>query len=600
MQMPMQQQTQQMSVFIQGMQQLFFKPVRYEIPALQRRYVWNQEEQWEPLWDDVVNKAESYLEGEASAHFLGAIVIQAQQSQFNRRESWAVVDGQQRLTTMQLLLDAAQEVFARREYKDNAQRLSDLVLNRETYGGGGDVFKIVPTLNDRQAFQQAMDNELPNDVFEDSRIVQAHEFFKDQIGHWLDDRSDQSDQPDQGDQKVDALEFTLTHLLQIVVIALSSSEAAHVIFETLNARGTPLLESDMVKNMVIQEFGITDEADETKVWEFSNNWWQTEITQGRLVRPRVDVLLNYWLVIRKKNDVAANQVFYTFRNEFNESGESIADITADIARMGKAYRKLEEARIEGLETFLYRRRVMQAGTLNPPLLWLLSREVPHEQMRKAILALESFLVRRMVCGMITREYSGLFIEMVDALDKAGVEHAGEAVVEFLKRQGAYARQWPDNGQFEWAFRHRKVYGPMTQGRIRIVLEGIEEELRRDWAEDSSVPKWLAIEHIMPQGWQQNWKLPDDVEDEAPATDARNYIIHTLGNLTLTSKKLNSRLSNAPWDRKQEVLGEHSVLRLNRTLLTDAPDVWDEAAIDERARLLCATAIRVWPHADGIA
>ena len=599
MQMPMQQQTQQqMSVFIQGMQQLFFKPVRYEIPALQRRYVWNQVDQWEPLWNDVADKTENYLAyGRASAHFLGAIVIQDQPTQFDRPEAWTVVDGQQRLTTMQLLLDAAQEVFARRGYKINAQRLSKLVLNDEIYGGD-DVFKISPTLNDRQAFQQAMDNELENDVFESSSIVQAHEFFKDQIRDWLDER------PDQADQRVAALESTLTYLLQIVVITISSSEVAHVVFETLNARGTPLLESDMVKNFVMQEAGITDEADETKVWEFSGDWWQHEVTQGRLVRPRVDVLLNYWLVIRKKNDVASNQIFYTFRNEFNEfkeSGGSIDDITADIARVGKAYRKLEEAGIEGLETFLYRRRVMQAGVLNLPLLWLLSREVPHQQMKKAILALESFLVRRMVCGMTTSDYNRLFIGLVGELDKTEVDQAGEVVVEFLKRQETWTRQWPSNGQFEWAFRERKVYGPMTQGRIRIVLEGIEEELRRNWAEDPSVPKGrLAIEHIMPQKWHQNWKLPDDVDDDAQATDARDRIIHTLGNLTLTSKKLNSSLSNAPWSKKREGLSEHSVLRLNRTLLNEAPDVWDEAAIEERARRLCATAIRVWPHADGIA
>ena len=593
MQMPMQQQ---MEVNIWGMRELFNKPVRYEIPTLQRRYVWDQGEQWEPLWNDVVNTTGNYLSRRerASAHFLGAIVIQSQPNQLNKRPSWTVVDGQQRLTTMQLLLDAAQEVFQNRGYKGNAQRLSGFVLNYENDGYDDDnVFKVMPTSNDRHAFQQAMDNELENAVFEDSRIVQAHDFFKCQIGHWLDDH------PDQGDQRVDALEWTLTHLLQIVVIALGSSEAAHVIFETLNARGTPLLESDMVKNLVIQKFGITDEADENEVWEFSSDWWQTEITQGRLFRPRVDVLLNYWLVIRKKEEVAGNEIFSTFRKEFNKSGESIAEFTADITRVGKAYRELEETGIDGLETFLYRRGVMQAGALNPPLLWLISREVPSHQMRMAILALESFLVRRMVCGMNTSDYNRLFIGMVNELDKAGVEKAGEAVVAFLKRQDAPARQWPDNGEFEDAFIQRRAYGRMSQGRIRIVLEGIEEELRRNWAEDSNVPSGLAIEHIMPQGWHQNWKLPDDVEDEAQATTTRNRIIHTLGNLTLTSKKLNSSLSNAPWDKKREVLGEHSVLRLNRTLLNEAPDAWDEAAIEDRARRLCATAIKVWPHADGI-
>ena len=596
----MQQQQQQMTVSILDMQHLFSMPVRYDIPALQRRYTWTQEDQWEPLWADVISKVEIYLDssGRASAHFLGAIVLQNQPQPPGMFTVWTVVDGQQRLTTTQLLLDAAQEVFESRGYGENAGRLSHLVLNQKLYRGNDPdrEFKILPTRNDRQAFQQAMNNELPSDIYEESRIVQAHEFFKAQLNDWFEEC------PDENDERVNALETVLTSLLKMVVIALGNDDDAHLIFETLNARGTPLLESDMVKNLMLQEASKVDITDESEVWgEFGSDWWIAEITQGRLTRPRVDVLLNYWLVMRKKDDVPANRVFRSFRDEYNESGASVESTAADIARVGKAYRALEDTGIKGMETFLYRRRVMQAGAPNPALLWLLSSDVPQCQIDKAVLAIESFLVRRMICGWTTSDYNRLFIGLVAALEQREVEQAGDAVVEYLSSQDAHARKWPNDHELERAFVERKVYGPMTQGRLRIVLEGIEEGLRTDKAEDRNVRRDppLTIEHVMPQAWRNNWQLPNDVEDYAQSERERDHIVHTIGNLTLVDGSLNSTMSNGPWGDKRAELGKHSVLFLNKTLRDDAPDVWDEAAIKERAKQLCSAAAKVWPHADGI-
>lgn len=594
------QQQQQMSVAILNMEEVFHMPVRYDIPALQRRYTWTREEQWEPMWDDVTSKVETCLGNEKGTptHFLGAIVIQSQPQAVGRLSVWTVVDGQQRLTTIQLLLDAAQEVFESRGYCENAERLSDLVLNQKRYRGNDPnrKFKILPTVYDRQAFRQAMSNELPSDIYEESRIVQAHEFFKAQLNDWFEEY------PDEDDARIEALETVLTSFLKMVVIQLGNADDAHLIFETLNARGTPLLESDMVKNLMLQEAGYAGITDDTKVWgELGSDWWIAEITQGRLTRPRVDVLLNYWLVMRKKDDVPANRVFRTFSDEYRESGDSIEAIAAHIARVGKAYRALEDTGIDGLETFLYRRKVMQAGAPNPALLWLLSSDVPQCQIDKAVLAIESFLVRRMICGWTTSDYNRLFIGLVSALEQKGAEQAGGAVVEYLSNQDAHARKWPNAHELERAFVERKVYGPMTQGRLRMVLEGIEEGLRTDKAEDRNVRRDppLTIEHVMPQAWSDNWQLPVEVEDPAQAKRDRDHIVHTIGNLTLVTKRLNSTLSNAPWQDKRETLGDHSVLFLNKTLLDDAPDVWDEAAIETRAKQLCAAAAKVWPHADGI-
>ena len=131
---------------------MFRKTVRYDVPEFQRRYVWGLERQWEPFWEDVREKAELILEERRdSPHFLGAIVLQQVATRSDEFEARLVVDGQQRLTTLQLLLDAVQEVFADREIEKPARRLSRLVLNDEDDldGDASKVFKVWPTLNDR-------------------------------------------------------------------------------------------------------------------------------------------------------------------------------------------------------------------------------------------------------------------------------------------------------------------------------------------------------------------------------------------------------------------------------------------------------------------
>ena len=237
-------------------QRLFVQPVRYEIPAFQRRYVWTQEEQWEPLWDDVEELAQSIKEdGQTEPHFMGAVVLQQTQFATATIERRIVVDGQQRLTTIQLLIDAVQEVLEDRGHSGPAKRLSALVSNGEEYRDGNQdhAFKVWPTAVDRIAFRHAMSNELSATDYAASRIVQAHEYFKGQAEQWLDRFPRQSGEHETA---ASALEAAVSRSLEIVVIDLGESDNPHVIFETLNARGTPLLQSDMVKNKVLQDAGI--------------------------------------------------------------------------------------------------------------------------------------------------------------------------------------------------------------------------------------------------------------------------------------------------------------------------------------------------------
>ena len=242
---------------------------------------------------------------------------------------------------------------------------------------------------------------------------------------------------------------------------------------------------------------------------------------------------------------------------------------------------------------------MNAGVTTPVLLWLLSHEVENHRLANSLKALESFLVRRMVCCLSTRGYGRLFVALIEDLGKSGQDRADESVVEFFARQESPSNRWPNDQEILSQFVEAPLYWWLTRGRLKLVLEGIESELRTSKAETDSVPQGLHIEHILPQSWHENWPLPSHLlpEDRETTTVERNRVIHSIGNLTLVNKPLNSSLSNARWDHKRKSLGDHSVLFLNKSLLDNAPDVWNESAISERARHLHKIAVEVWPHAN---
>lgn len=512
-----------------------------------------------------------------------------------------MVDGQQRLTTLQLLIDAIQEVLEERGQSDPAMRLAKLVANDKVYRSEPDhAFKVWPTAVDRDAFRHAMRNDLSATDYAASRIVQAHEYFKGQAGQWLDRF------PDEGEKsKKDAalaLESAVSVNLAIVVIDLGKADDPHVIFETLNARGTPLLQSDMVKNKILHETGIGGRDDdseaseeEERIWPFGEDWWTEVVGRGRQKRPRIDQYLNHWLTLRNLAEMKQHDEFRAFEKYAEE--RTIQVVAEDLGEIGRIYRDVEEVRRPDIARFLERRNVMTVGQVTPLLLWLLSADVPTARLANCLLALESFLVRRVVCRYSARSYGDLFVRLVAKL--AGAEdsanNADRILVSFLGEQTAQAALWPGDEELRERFMTDPLYGRLSHDRLVMVLTGIEEELRTNKAESREVPDRLHIEHVMPQAWHSNWPLPDDVAGDGEAVAKRDRVIHTIGNLTLVNKRLNSAMSNAPWDRKRKTLANHSVLFLNKRLVNEGPKIWDEEAIKMRARWLHERAVKIWPH-----
>ena len=229
--------------------------------------------------------------------------------------------------------------------------------------------------------------------------------------------------------------------------------------------------------------------------------------------------------------------------------------------------------------------------ITPVLLLLLSTE---EATRiKAFAALESFLVRRMICRRTTKDYNRLVLELANRLQESGLDTADAVTAGFLREQMADARVWPSDQEVAHAMDTSPLYRLLTRGRLRLVLEGAERRLRSPGkSEQTDVPKNLTIEHLMPTGWRkEEWPLPEGVDTDA-ATYERNMLIHSIGNLTLATQRLNSSMSNAPWKSKRDELQEHSVLLLNNELLTRP--TWDEETIQSRSRRVAELVSARWP------
>ena len=577
---------------------LFQKDIRYTVPAFQRRYVWTLDDQWEPLWEDVRNTAEDYLEKldhsngdgikaeqETVRHFLGAVVVQQVNTATRDVERREVIDGQQKLTTLQLLLDAIQYVCEEHKTRGVATRLSKLVTNDESLVGDGDnIFKLWPTTHDREAFRHAMHNGLATDDYEQSLIVQAHEYFQLQARHWIGGNTEAFQ------VRAEALETAVTGMLQMVVIDLGPEDDPHVIFETLNARGTPLLESDLIKNYVSSKSG------QDNIWgNLDHNWWRQDFRQGRLLRPRIDALLDYWLEARTLDDVSAGKVFNVFRKV--SADRPIEDVVSEVNNDLSNYRCYEEGPRGHVENvFHYRASVMQMGAFTPALLTILSK--PDATRCGALRVLESFLIRRMVCRSTTKDYNRLALDLIREFNRCGPEDADRIMVRFLSDQTADSRMWPTNNDLENALCTLPLYRLLTKGRLRLILEGVEEQYRKtSLAEETEVPKNLTIEHVLPQSWEAHWPLPTKL-DEEEARQERNRLLHTIGNLTLVTGRLNSRASNAPWERKRETLEDHSVLFLNHSLLAESKGVaWDEQMILARSKRMADLVCKVWPGPD---
>ncbi|MFK7602064.1 DUF262 domain-containing protein [Deinococcus sp. SM5_A1] len=592
---------------------LFQLPRRYVIPLYQRRYVWTRDKQWAPLWQDISRRAEAELADPQTVkpHFLGAVVFSQVKTFGLDLPTFDVIDGQQRLTTFQLLLAAFRDVVSEMDpslYAGLCKRLTTVTVNDAYLKEPHHTYKVWPTLFDQPGFTQVLapggadDAEVLVHVAEKAfehvpNTVAAYAYFVGEVRAWL--GLDQ-----QPVERAAALLIALTRHLQVVTIDLEDGDDPQVIFETLNARGEPLQPADLVRNHIFSSASALGEDTPRlfntywKDFDEDGSFWREQESRGRFVRDRLTWFLVAFLTVKLEDDVSDSMIFDAFKRWWGSRGNETAESgLKELQRYAQVYVSIVQAPYDTRAGVLRRRlAVLEVSSMTPLLLHLVAEVGLKGAALDAILHdLESFLVRRFMLGLGGKNYNLLFLRLLKAvrhLTEPAEIHA--QLLDTLSRGTGESVRWPQDAEVIDALKTLPAYRKWKPRGVSMLLEAVDLQLTTDKQEKLLIAGPLSVEHVLPQKWQL-WPAPVAPEGVTDPVGWRNALLHTLGNLTLTTQKLNSSVSNSGYDIKREALKEHSVLRLNYRLLKE--ETWDETVIQRRSRELAGIIVSIWRGPD---
>lgn len=444
------------------------------------------------------------------------------------------------------------------------------------------------------------------------RMVEAYLFFFEQVQRFFlgEDGQDPLAANYPVAVRMDECFQTLRNALMVVVIDLQKDDDPQVIFETLNARGEPLLPADLLRNYIffrVNRAGLDVEESYKKYWaHFDEEFWRQEVSQGRLVRPRSDLFMQHFLASRQGQDIPIKHLYVEYRH-WLETSKPFQDVTtelATLARQGGHFRRIIAPEpgdvVHELCTFL---ETYDVRTAYPLLLALLDADFADAEWPSICRILESYLLRRAVCNLGTKNYNRIFLTITRNLRKDGFSAA--RLRELLLAQNGDSVVWPDDTAFREAWLHKQLYGPLNSPKLVHLYGRLNQTYISSKSEIVVFARPPTVEHIMPQNWMANWSLPDGSkgmdpaelseapkgEPRAEATRRRNMAVQTLGNLTILSSELNTAQSNLPWKQKRPEMMRHSLLPINQALM--GVTAWDESAILARGEELFGRALTIW-------
>lgn len=615
---------------------LFQIPRRYVVPLFQRPYVWTLERQWKPLWGDISAKADEYLSweeresSEPAKHFLGAIVLNPLPISGFQVPARLIIDGQQRLTTLQIILIALRDYASKAGHTALVRDLNKHILNDCRMENEFEKYKVWPTNADQKLFKDIFEAgsisevekrypevRLPRRWYPEPRpsLIAAYLFFYRSIETFvmagLDSQTTEDVRNKHVFKRLDAIDRTFCNYLEIVTIDLDEHDNPQVIFETLNFRGEPLSPSDLIRNFVFLEATNQRKPVEDlhlKYWydfdkrdEKGNpSFWKQEEKTGRFYRLRMDLYIFQYLTLKTGREVTMGRLYQEFVDWWRSTKPDIENELKELNAYSSTFKGFYHPDITTRNGIFARRlRLMEVGTIYPLLLYLFQTrkdDISSEDLQGIVIDLESFLVRRMVCGLPTKNYNNLFLSWLASF-KAMTKIDRQAVRSVLLQSDAETARWPDDSELEKAWMTRDVYHGLGH-RAKIVLEAIDLQLATSKQEQVHLTGALTLEHLMPQAWQpQDYPMPDAPDDASriAQSERRLMLMHTFGNLTLLTQALNSAISNGPFAAKLAEIRRHSLLRINSELLKPKLDgQWTEEDIHSRGKALLLIAKQIWP------
>lgn len=529
------------------------------VPLFQRSYEWTAKD-WETLWTDLLEQYERSEEDTVATHFTGAIVTAPARSVPVGVSKFLVIDGQQRLTTVAVLI-CAMRTFLDPESKEY-KRLTKLLIN-EHYDEL-DYFKLLPTQPDRPAFQALVAAKPQSGT----RFTEALEFFKNKIAG-TDSDGEKLD--------LDRLTNAIQNRLTVVAIHLGDADDPYLIFESLNAKGAPLTQADLIRNYLLLRLHSNAQQE-----SYEEAWLPM---QALLPGEHLTEFMRQFLMMTGE-EVAKSAIYSVLKRRLLSVSD--ASIASELQRMQQASRLyaeivgLKKPVDENIATGLGRLRRWDIATANPFVLKLVEAKsngaVSAADVAKCLATVESFAVRRTVCGVPTNQLKRIFLSVAKEMPNADIP----AWLTKTLATGTSGRRWPKDEEFKESLLRYRAYAPPID-RCKFLLETLEEHHGH---KEPAIFESATIEHVMPQTLNAEWRTMLG----AGANDIYEKWLDLLGNLTLTG--YNSELSNDPFPKKKARLSE-SHFEMNKWIA--ARDQWTDTELRERTELVFMKAKAIWPR-----
>ncbi|UZB11372.1 DUF262 domain-containing HNH endonuclease family protein [Xanthomonas phaseoli pv. phaseoli] len=613
-------------------QQVFQERRQYKVPFYQRAYVWTFKGQWELLWTDIQGKADERLMGNKPApHFLGAIVVEPQERIALRGVDTAhIIDGQQRLTTLQYVLYGFRLAVRDLGIKEVDSFLSSVLDNPhpDTMAHPEiEVFKVWPTFSEQAHFKTSMTAESLLQLKQryPSHFTQIGNIRKNGGRHpgsleaiWAFANWAQEWIKANGTASAEALIMAVLQDLKVVLISLEKGDDAQVIFETLNGRGAELHATDLIRNHLFMSMDQANEDSallyETKWKQFESHQWKLGETRGRMTKPRLEWLVYNLIRAETGQEGDLSRLYVDFK-DYTKTLTATRQLEVLDNYASHYLDLLSRKGDRPISRFGRRLAAYDATTTHALALKISTTDISRSEQEAIFNTLVSYIVRRQVCNLTTKSYNNIFMSLLRQWSKGPLTH--EAMKALLGTFQSDTNRWPDDAEFTQALIHAPLYpGRLDTPRCRWFLTEMEGYLRRGKKSEEPEPPDLSnldIDHLMPRSWFDHWLLPNETKGTRSEADAaylleitggaltqhqalirgRVKAVLTLGNLTLLNLSVNREAQNKAFPVKKKLLIEHTNLSLNVKLI--AQESWDEEAILSRSSMLAEAALKVYPR-----
>jgi len=561
---------------------------QYQIPFFQRSYVWKKDN-WEELWDNILEEKQAHTAGQDSEHFIGTIIIKQKLSETLGINPFDLIDGQQRLTTICVLLKAIQDSL---ENDANKNFINSLLIFVDA--NGKQHIRLSHSKIDTKYFTEII-------LSIDANKVLTYDDYKEDVVDKLNNIQKcyvyfKSKTKSLDQTELMAITNIVLQKLPVIHMALSKEDDVQQIFDTINSLGIKLTTGELLKNYLFAtkkvepfynpywEIVFEDDEDDVKFWNESK-------TAGRIPRTVIELFLHSFLTIKTEKLSKLESLFKEYKAYLKDSTDNDKIIFAkELKEYAEIYRNFpsdinlkEFAYADFEKRFFYLIDKLDINTVMPLVLYIYKNITDTNERRNIIETLESYLVRRTACRLTTKNYNNLFVSIMGEMKRNKVT-TQTAFKQILLGYKDDTNVMPTDAQFETAFSSSHIINKYAEGILFCITLYLNSHKYMD--NNMLNNDNLSLEHIMPKKWRNHWNNPK-VTDEA----MRDHKLLTLGNLTVVKGKLNSSMRDAAWVKKQKALQQFSTFKITTDYINTT--IWDENNITNRATDLLTYAKGIW-------